>query len=173
MVNSEQVKYNQLIKPIEHQMIQTIWRIVRHPQDAEDALQEALITIWKKWEQIQAHPNPKALILTICIHAAYDVCRKRARKPVHETIDYRLSDDRALPSDEVERKELHAALLREIGRLPKNQRLSIHMRYVEGFTDQEIATTLDCAEVTVRKHISRACEKLRRQLPEIKTGLFN
>lgn len=175
-MNSEQAQYNQLVKPIEHQMIQAVWRIIRHPQDAEDALQEALMRLWKKWQQIKKHPNPKALILTICIHAAYDVLRQRGRKPVHENLDdydFTLPDDAALPSEKVERSELHAALLNEISKLPQNQRIAVHMRYVEGFSDYEIAAALGCAEVTVRKHVSRACEKLRRQLPQVKAELLN
>ena len=41
-------EYERLIAPIENRMIRCVWRIVRDPDDAEDALQDALLTVWKR-----------------------------------------------------------------------------------------------------------------------------
>jgi hypothetical protein len=62
--------YDRFIRPTEGQMTRVVWRIVRDPEDAEDALQDALSTIWKKRRLVCTHPNPLALILKICINAA-------------------------------------------------------------------------------------------------------
>ena len=64
--------YEDLIRPIEHQMIRSVWRIVADPGDAEDAFQDALAKVWKNWGRVRRHPNPHALILRMCANAAYD-----------------------------------------------------------------------------------------------------
>ncbi len=79
-MNDRQREYERLIAPIEDRMMRAVWRISRDPGDAEDAFQEALLTVWKWWDRIRAHPNPHPLVLHICIHAAYDVLRRKVRQ---------------------------------------------------------------------------------------------
>ena len=38
--------YDGLVRPMESRMMRSIWRIVRHRETAEDALQDALAVIW-------------------------------------------------------------------------------------------------------------------------------
>ena len=75
-----QQTYDRIVRPIEDRMIRSIWRIVRNPQDAEDALQDALLLLSKRWDRISKHSNPQSLVLKICIDAAYDVIRRRIRR---------------------------------------------------------------------------------------------
>ena len=77
--------YDALIGPIQDQMLRSIWRIARVAEDAEDALQEALIVIWKRRARIERHPNPQAFILRICVNCACDVLRARLRRRARET----------------------------------------------------------------------------------------
>ena len=79
-MTDRQQEYWRVIAPIEDRMMRAVWRITRDPADAEDAFQDALLTLWKRWDRIQAHPNPHALVLHICINAAHDVLRRRARE---------------------------------------------------------------------------------------------
>ena len=72
-------RFLQVIDPIKDRMIATVWRVLRHPQDAEDALQTAVATLWQEWGRIERHANPHALILKICADAAIDECRRRQR----------------------------------------------------------------------------------------------
>ena len=79
-MNDRQQEYERLIAPIEDRMMRAVWRILRDPKDAEDALQEALLKVWKRWHRIRTHPNPHALVLQICIYAAHDVLRRKVRQ---------------------------------------------------------------------------------------------
>ena len=78
-MDQRQLDYERLIAPMEARMIRTIRGIVREPDDARDALQDALAAIWRRWERLQSHPNPEALVLRMAINAAYDVLRRRHR----------------------------------------------------------------------------------------------
>ena len=65
--------YDRYLAPLEDQMIRSVWRIVCHQDDAEDVLQNAIAIVIKKQKRIMAHPNPRALILRVCLDAAYDM----------------------------------------------------------------------------------------------------
>ena len=53
---------------------------------------------------------------------------------------------------------------RLIAELPEKQRVAIHMRDVEGYEIEEIATLLECDESSVRMNLSRARKSVREQL---------
>jgi hypothetical protein len=63
MMNPGFPLFQQSIAPIEDRMIRSAWWITRNAQDAEDAMQNALMVIWKNRHRIGQHPNPQALIL--------------------------------------------------------------------------------------------------------------
>lgn len=162
--------YEQLIAPIEARMMRSIWRIVRHPEAAEDTLQDALTIIWKKLDRICRHPNPHAFILKICVNTAYDTLRKsrriRQREESAEIQDLP-SESPGIGSERLEQKNLEAEIMDAIRRLPKKQALAVLMRIVQEQPYDSIAQVLDCSEVTVRIHVSKGRLKLSQWLSHL------
>jgi RNA polymerase sigma-70 factor (ECF subfamily) len=169
-MNHREQEYQRLIAPLEDRMIRTVWRIARDPQDAEDAFQDALLILWKRWDRIRLHPNPEALILHVTINAAVDVLRRRARQrrwtepgaAAEEALDRAPSADQAMSIAEGT-SELHRA----IGLLSKNQAKAILMHVVEELPYCDVAAALHCGESTVRKHVARARARLRTLLSNL------
>lgn len=169
-MNDVQRAYDRIIRPIEDRMIRSIWRIVRSPQDAEDAMQEALLTIWKRWDRVSKHPSPQALVLKICIDAAYDVTRRRIRdRRMVESSDVanEQPDSSRLPSDEMIRTEQHAEIISAIHRLSRRQAVATLMRVVQDQPYGQIAAVLGCTEATARKHVARGRDRLRVSLSHL------
>jgi RNA polymerase sigma factor (sigma-70 family) len=163
--------YEELIGPIESQMMRSIWRVVRHPELAEDALQDALAIIWRKRDLIRRHPNPRALVLKICLNAACDSLRKRNRfLPLQTASLSAQGQDISDPSDvgRQERKRLEDEVLRAIARLPKKQAAAVLMRIVQDQPYDAIAKVLGCSEVTVRIQVSRGRARLSRWLSHLR-----
>jgi RNA polymerase sigma-70 factor (ECF subfamily) len=165
---SDHDEYQRLIQPIERQMVGAVWRVVRNEDDFDEAFQEATLKIWKHLGKIRRHPNPHALILRICINAAYDVLRRRIRIRRRELLDT-MSPEPASPlpngTDDVEARHKRDQLLAAIAGLPPKQARSVLLRYMEGLSYEEVAAALGCREATARVHVSRACRKLRELLP--------
>ncbi|MHC4063664.1 MAG: RNA polymerase sigma factor [Planctomycetota bacterium] len=162
--------YGTLIGPIEDKMIRSIWRVVRDPDDAEEAFQEALATIWKRLDKIGRHPNPHALILRICINAAYDVLHRKIRRRWREelkAIPTEIPDPRPSPAERLSGQEERAEIIRAIRQLPRKQADAALMRFVQELSYQEIAQALGCSEVTVRTHIARARTRLAKLLAHL------
>jgi RNA polymerase sigma-70 factor (ECF subfamily) len=166
-MNDREREYERLIAPIEDRMMRAVWRVSRDTGDAEDAFQEALLTVWKRWDRIQTHPNPQALVLHICVHAAHDVLRLKVRRGKWleaAAIPEDIPDSSASAIQDISGAEENAQVLRAIGRLSKNQARAILMHVVEEIPYGDIALAMDCREATVRKHVARARARLRTLL---------
>ena len=159
--------YELLINPIRNRMIRAIWQITQDEDDAEEAMQEALATIWKKMDRILKHENPQALVLRICHNAAYDVLRAKIRRRKREALlrTFTLGSVPSSPDNIVANKERESIILRAIARLSRNQSLAVLMRCVQQKSYEEIACTLGCTEVTARKHVARGRQHLKVSLP--------
>jgi RNA polymerase sigma factor (sigma-70 family) len=169
-LSSKQEDYDRLIQPIEEQMIRSVSRIVENPDDVADAFQEALATIWKKRTRIRRHPNPHALILRICINAAYDAIRRRVRERQVEqlkAIPDSLPDASSSPRDVLASKELKGEVVEAIDRLPRNQAVAVSMRFLQNQSFGDIAHALGCSEAGARKSVSRGCARLRELLAHL------
>ena len=165
--------YDGLIRPMEPRIMRSIWRIVRHKETAEDALQNALTAIWKKRGLLARHPNPQALILKIAIDAAYDAVRKsrrRARREIPGLPEQPVDASVPPPSKDAEDRDLRADILAAIGRLPKRQAAAVLLRVIEDRSYAEIAQGMGCAEATVRIHVMRAKAVLARRLAHLLPG---
>jgi RNA polymerase sigma factor (sigma-70 family) len=169
-MSDDRSDYERLIVPIEQRMIRTVWRITRDPADAEDAFQDALLTVWKRWGRVRKHPNPHALVLRICINAAFDLLRRKARDlQVLETgaDAEHIPDSSPSIFQEMSRAEQGTEVLRAVGRLSRNQAQALLMRAVEDVPYDDIAQAMNCREVTVRKHVARARAKLSTLLSHL------
>jgi RNA polymerase sigma-70 factor (ECF subfamily) len=167
---NKRLSYEQLIEPAETLMMRSIWRIVRNREVAEDTLQDAFITIWRKLERILIHPNPRAFILKICVNAAYDSLRKQGRRSRHEMQDFKNQDyvhSNSSVQEELEQKNMQAEILDAVRRLPRKQALAVLMRIVQGLPYDDIAQAMGCSEVTVRGYVFKGRTRLNRWLSHL------
>jgi RNA polymerase sigma factor (sigma-70 family) len=172
-MNSPSLVYERIIEPIEDRMIRSVWRITRNAQDAEDAMQNALLAIWKCRHRICRHANPHALVLKVCIDSACDVLRRRmrerrrieAREPIEQPLD-----SAPLPSEELAHQELVDEIYAAINQLSYRQTVAFTLRVIEELPYEQIAAAMKCGEATVRKHVERARKQLRVVLAKHKPG---
>lgn len=170
-LKDEKLFFEKLIEPVEHQMMRSIWRIVRDPEMAKDALQESLTKIWRRLDRIRNHPNPRALILKICLNAAIDSLRKRKRLHQHEKaelIHQIPTQSHTKDYEALERKRIEAEVFRAINRLPRRQAVAVLMRIIQDQPYEAIAQAMKCSETTVRIHVSRGRARLSQWLSHLK-----
>jgi RNA polymerase sigma factor (sigma-70 family) len=166
-LDHEPLGYDALVQSIQDQMLRTIWRITRVAEDAEDALQECLTIIWKRWARIARHPHPRALVLRICVNCACDALRARLRRGSRETA--LIEPDATCAADcpvdgRLENQELREDIARALVRLPSRQATAVLMRHILELPYQEIGDALGCSEATARVHVNRACKRLSQLL---------
>ena len=159
--------YDLYLAPLESRMLRTVHRVLRDPDAARDALQDALVRIWQRRDVVRRHPRPEALLLRICLHAAVDAVRREARR--RETTDVGALEERTGepgggPLASLADRERRQAVLAAIARLPHQQALAVLMRIVEEQPYARVAQVLGCSPITARIHVMRARSRLRRLL---------
>jgi RNA polymerase sigma factor (sigma-70 family) len=172
-MNDQSQAYEEIIGPIEDRMLRSIWRITRDAHDAEDAMQNALVTLWKRWNRVRRHASPQALVLKMCVDAALDVARRRVRDRRNIESNHPAYGLR-LPLEELANAELRREVLAAIARLSRRQAVTVMLRAFEELPYNQIAAALGCTEATARKHFERACAQLRlalaRHQPNVSIG---
>jgi RNA polymerase sigma factor (sigma-70 family) len=163
-MNQPEPFYQEFIEPIEDRMLRAVWRVTRDADDAEDALQNALMAILKRRDRIARHKSPPALVLKICVDSAYDVCRRRARdrrhRETHASLDH-VRDGSLSPWEQLAERERCSEILRGVGNLSRRQAVAFTLRVFEELPYEQIAAAMACSEATARKHVERARAHLR------------
>jgi RNA polymerase sigma factor (sigma-70 family) len=137
-------------------------RIVRHTQDAEDALQATFAVLARKAQSIRGQRTIGGWLhqvaRRIALNAKASSNRRNAVMPVSSNTDAVEQAAGKGSGKHVDHKEV---LDDEIARLPTLLRLPIILCYLEGLTNREAAERLGCPEGTIVSRLARAREKLR------------
>jgi RNA polymerase sigma-70 factor, ECF subfamily len=139
----------------------TARRILRCPDAAHDAVQEALITLWLHPPD-QAHE--RAWLLRTVVHRSLHERRTRQRRRHWEGAAVAaLLDECPLctPECKLEQREIGDLLDEALAALPEPYRAPFVLREVEGWDYTRIATALAIPIGTVRSRLNRARAALR------------
>ncbi len=129
--------------------------IVGDPDSAADAVQEAVIALWKQHSTITAQ-NLEKLSLTVVKRRSIDILRKK-----QPTVPV---DEQSLMLAE-ERYQLARKL---VDQLPKRQRDTILMKYEDGLSIEEIEKRTGMSSTHVYATLSRAYKSLREAIKHYK-----
>jgi RNA polymerase sigma-70 factor, ECF subfamily len=146
------------------------YRMVGNRVTAEDATQEAFLSIWRSRVRYdRSRGSVRTWVLGIVHHRAIDALR---RGGVHdrrqETMEGAEERFEAPERTEVEvaRRDEAAGVRRALDTLPEDQRRTIELAYFGGFSHTEIAELLDEPVGTVKGRMRLGLDKLRRRLGE-------
>lgn len=137
--------------------------ILGSPEDADDAVQDALLSAWRAIDRYDPSRPFRPWLLRIVVNAATDALRRRiARRAVALPPD--LPSGSGSPERQAGRALLGDRLLAALATLPERQRTAVVLFDVEGWSHAEIAELLGVAEGTVRSDVFRARRALRPEL---------
>lgn len=128
-------------------------------QIAADAVQVAFVKAHLKWRSIMSYDDPVGWIRRVAINNMRDEHRRESRK--QRVVD-RLG---AEPEAQVQAPQLDEVAAMLAG-LPRQQRLSLALFYVDGLSVAETAATLGISEGAVKFHLHQGRSTLRGQLGE-------
>jgi RNA polymerase sigma-70 factor (ECF subfamily) len=133
--------------------------------DSEDIVQEACLRAFRALNQFRG-TNPRAWVLTIVRHTAFDWMRKQRQGP-ELVADVEQIDDRfgrlveEVTPESILLQEQHSQLLHHaVVSLPEHFRETLRLRYSQDLTYQEIADCIGVPAGTVMSRLSRAHRRL-------------
>ena len=135
------------------------WSILRHAEDAEDCVQEAMLKLYRgeSWRQMT---NERAYLASVVWRMALD--RRSARQPVgEEDAELQLADSRPTPESAAEEDDERELLRELIGELPEALRDTLRLSALEELNSREIGELMGVPEGTVRTRLMRARSELQ------------
>ena len=141
-------------------------RVVRDQALAEDAVQDAFLTIWRTASRfVPERGKAGTWILTLVHRRAVDTVRREQRRradsldPATEPSVEGVEEDAWL---RLQRERVQAALRR----LPDAQREALELAYYGGFSQSELAERLGQPLGTIKSRMFTGLSRLREQLGE-------
>src|SRR5262245_30321038 len=141
-------------------------RVVRDAALAEDAVQEAFLTVWRTASRFVAERGKaRTWILTLVHRRAVDLVRREQTRRTEPIKDLPEAGGRTAHEEawlRLERTRVQEALKR----LPDQQREAIELAYYVGYTQSELAARLGEPLGTVKSRMFTGLSRLREILEE-------
>jgi RNA polymerase sigma-70 factor (ECF subfamily) len=138
-------------------------RTTGDPDDASDALQDALISAFRRAGSFRGDAQVTTWMHRIVVNACLDRMRRRR---THATDALPDDEDRLgaladeVSVDPAEQSERRADVMAALATLPDEQRAALVLIDMEGYSVDEAAQILDCAPGTVKSRCSRGRARL-------------
>jgi RNA polymerase sigma-70 factor (ECF subfamily) len=174
--------FGALVSPYLGLFFNGILRILGNRADAQDALQDALLAIFKDLPGFQARSRFSSWAYKVCINAALMFRRSHVRiredsmdtmtglgefdEPGHH-LDTRVQLQWSVAAealDLAERRQLRECVLQALNDLPDALRVVFVLKDLEDWSTEAIATKLDQTAATVRQRLHRARVQVQARL---------
>lgn len=147
------------------------YRIVRNSEEADDLLQDLFLLVRRRASVFDsAKGTVRSLLVQMCYQRAFSRRRDLMRRhfytsaEVTESVVAKLSLDVPFYDESLEAHFGKMTLRRALGDLTEEQRATLRLCFVEGYTLEEIAVELGQSYGNVRHHYYRGLAKLRKHL---------
>jgi RNA polymerase sigma-70 factor, ECF subfamily len=163
-------------------------RMCRNVEDAKDILQDTFLGVIRSIREFREESKFSTWLYRIAANA----CLKKRRRGVHDpTPEQELSLDDLMPRPDAEGRkpeipdwsgdaerallqgELSARMESAIDKLPRDYKIVLVLRDVEGLSAEETAQALGLSVPAVKSRLHRARVFVRRELADYLTGLQN
>src|SRR3954468_3192219 len=174
--------FAELVAPHRRELQVHCYRILGSVQDAEDALQEALLSAWQGFGAFGGRSSVRTWLYRVATNRCLDALRSQGRKPPEVTMTVRgieppepsrhnevfwlqpypdvlldLTDEAPGPEASVEIREATSlAFVAALQLLPPRQRAVLILRDVLGYRAREVSSMLDVTEESVTSALKRA-----------------
>ena len=129
----------------------------RNRADAEDVLQDVFFRCLRRQPVFRDEEHQKAWLITAAINASKSLLSRADRRhgAGAEALEFLSTED-----------DTDATVYNAVMQLPDKYRTAVHLFYYEGYSVEEIGRMTETKPSTVKSHLHRAREALRKVLKE-------
>ncbi len=136
--------------------------ILKQKEDAQDAVQEVVLRMWKKRELLNSKENFESYCMNSIKNYALDLLRKRRNLQ-----NYKESTPTGnIAPEEFENKDIIEKMQLFLKQLPVQQRMAIELKDFQGYEYEEISTMLEISVNAARVNVSRGRKRLYEKFKE-------
>jgi RNA polymerase sigma-70 factor (ECF subfamily) len=166
--------YEELVEGYSDMVYRVCYRILQNPQDAEDAMQEVFLTVYRKIGDFRGGSTFSTWLYKISTNTALGMIRTRNRKYAQDiSVDSMSEEDAevaeawtAVPDDFVDRIESEEIISRALEKLSPNLSAALVLHELEGLSIAETAEALGISVSASKVRIHRARQALYKILKE-------
>ena len=162
VAGGDQRAFRLLAQNLGQRMFRVAARLMGHNKaQAEDAVQEALIKLWRHAPNWQPTGSVEAYASRLVYTCCMDIYRRQ--KPTDQIPEDLAVNDDVL--DKLVSKQQRTQLLSAIEKLPKNQREAVLLFYMNEHSQRSVASMMGTTEKAVERLLARARKNLHGLLP--------
>jgi RNA polymerase sigma-70 factor (ECF subfamily) len=150
------------VLPFKDKLYRLAKRILVSSDEAEDAVQEVYLKLWKGKQRMENYKSIEAFAMTMTKNYCLDRLKSKQAsnlKIVHSNYKNDENLDR-----QIDVKDGVSLVFKIMETLPEKQRIILQLRDVEAFEYSEISKMLEINETAIRVALSRARKTVREQL---------
>ena len=155
------------VLPLKDKIFRLALRRTLSRAEAEDIVQDVLIKVWNRRDDLAEVDSIEAYSLTVCRNLSLDRLQRKENDNVNLDDAPPTEADDAPPDLQMIRNERIDNIKRLIERLPIPQRAAMQLRDMEGKTYKEISAITGQTEEQVKVNIFRARQYIRKQIEKI------
>ncbi|MDZ4725729.1 MAG: sigma-70 family RNA polymerase sigma factor [Leptospira sp.] len=171
--SGDQTAYMTLVSPFRERLFRKAVSMVKDADDAEDIVQDALISGYKSIQNFRAEAGVYTWLYRIVVNKAKDLLSKKKRgreKPMDDTGDNQFVDEREGYEKKLELSEESLYLMDKIALLEESYKQVLELRYFENLSYNEIAEIMECNVGTVKSRLFKAKEFLKHLILKDEKG---
>jgi RNA polymerase sigma-70 factor (ECF subfamily) len=165
--------FDELVKRYQDKVYRLSYKILRHEEDAAEALQDAFLSAYRGLKGFKVQSTFSTWLYRIATNAS--LMKYRKRRSLHVSLEQSQSSDEdaetlqvpdwsTQPLDALLDSETRQVMEEGIQRLPEELRTVFVLRDVEGLSNAEVAEVLDLTVAAVKSRLHRARIALRDRL---------
>ncbi len=154
-----QREFLDIVLPIKDSLYRLAKSYLISKDEAQDAIQEVFLKLWKNKESIKNYNSPEAFAFTMTKNYCLDRLKSKQAstlKIVHTNFENRTNLDK-----DIEAKDEVSLFFTLMQKLPEQQKLILHLRDVEQYEFSEIVKITASTQTSVRVTLSRARKKIK------------
>lgn len=159
--------FKQKVLPTKDKLFRLAKSMLRHHEEAEDALQEVFLKLWSNQHKLEACKSIEAFAMTVTKNLCLDKLKVKAPKHLADVTEMEIDSGTNSPHLSYELHNSADVMRRLVDQLPEQQRLILHLRDVEGYSFEEIEQITQLPLNTIRVNLSRARKLVRDRFLKI------
>ncbi len=177
-------RYAELVNRYQQAAWKVAYSFVGNFEDAKDISQNGFVKAYQHLGQFRGRSQFSTWFYRIIVNECKDFFKRKSRQPKsvapvassdseNDPVVFEVEDPRGDPRDVSANHELAKRLAHAIEGLGMKQRTAFVLHHLDGMSLEEVARVMGCRVGTVKAHISRAAEHLRRTLgPYVKMEMI-
>ena len=160
----DRTAFGKLVQAYQERILYLAFDLMGNYDDAKDLAQEAFIRAYQKLKLFEERSTFSTWLYRITVNLAMDTHRKHQKKQMVSIETHTNPYADSTGDRSVEREETRAQFDKALESLSASQRTAVVLKYFHEREPKEIAEMMGCTQGTVRNHLFRAMQKLKKQL---------